>query len=39
VPQEDWDELRRQSLIRKPAAADWQHLASAIESQLNAPAS
>jgi response regulator RpfG family c-di-GMP phosphodiesterase len=39
VPQEDWDELRRQSLIQKPAASDWQHLASAIESQLNAPAS
>jgi cyclic di-GMP phosphodiesterase len=39
VPHEDWDELRRQSLMRKPAAADWQHLASAIESQLNAPAS
>ena len=39
VPQEDWDQLRRQSLMRKPAASDWQHLASAIESQLNAPAS
>lgn len=39
VPQEDWDELRRQSLMRKPAASDWQHIASAIESQLNAPAS
>jgi putative nucleotidyltransferase with HDIG domain len=39
VPQEDWDELRRQSLVRKPAASDWRHLASAIESQLNAPAS
>jgi len=39
VPQEDWDELRRQSLIQKPAAADWQHLATEIESQLNAPAS
>jgi response regulator RpfG family c-di-GMP phosphodiesterase len=39
VPQEDWDELRRQSLIQKPAASDWQHLATEIESQLNAPAS
>jgi putative nucleotidyltransferase with HDIG domain len=39
VPQEDWDELRRQSLIRKPAASEWQHVASAIETQLNAPAS
>jgi len=39
VPQEDWDELRRQSLVQKPGASDWQHLASSIESQLNAPAS
>lgn len=39
VPQEDWDELRRQSLIRNPGTSDWQHLSSAIESQLNAPAS
>lgn len=39
VPPEDWDELRRHSLMRKPADSDWKHLASAIESQLNAPAS
>ncbi|HJZ80652.1 MAG TPA: HD domain-containing phosphohydrolase, partial [Pyrinomonadaceae bacterium] len=39
VPPEDWEELRRKSLMRKPATNDWQHLASAIESQLNAPAS
>jgi putative nucleotidyltransferase with HDIG domain len=36
VPKEDWDELRRRSLMRKPAEPDWQPLASAIESQLNA---
>src|SRR5262245_36725468 len=39
VPQEDWDELRRQSLLRKPAGSEWRHLASAIESKLNAPVS
>jgi putative nucleotidyltransferase with HDIG domain len=39
VPKEDWDELRRRSLMRKPAESDWQPLASAIESQLNAPIS
>jgi putative nucleotidyltransferase with HDIG domain len=39
VPQQDWDELRRRSLMRKPNENDWQPLASAIESQLNAPIS
>ena len=39
VPQEDWDELRQQSLMRKPAESDWQPLAASIESQLNAPIS
>lgn len=39
VPKEDWDELRRRSLLRKPAESEWQPLASAIESQLNAPIS
>lgn len=39
VPKEDWDELRRRSLMRKPAESEWQPLASAIESQLNAPIS
>ena len=39
VPQEDWDELRRQSLLRKPAGSEWRHVASAIESKLNAPVS
>ena len=39
VPKEDWDELRRRSLMRKPSESDWQPLASAIELQLNAPIS
>jgi putative nucleotidyltransferase with HDIG domain len=39
VPKEDWEELRRRSLMRKPAESEWQPLASAIESQLNAPIS
>ena len=39
VPKEDWDELRRRSLMRKPAEPDWQPVAAAIESQLNAPIS
>jgi putative nucleotidyltransferase with HDIG domain len=39
VPKEDWDELRRRSLMRKPAEHEWQPVASAIESQLNAPVS
>ncbi len=39
VPQEDWDELRRRSLMRKPAELEWQPPAPAIESQLNAPIS
>ncbi len=39
VPKEDWDELRRRSLMRKPAESEWQPVASAIESQLNAPVS
>jgi putative nucleotidyltransferase with HDIG domain len=39
VPPEDWDELRRRSLMRKPAELEWQPPAPAIESQLNAPIS
>ena len=39
VPQEDWDELRRRSLMRKPADTEWQPVASAVESKLNAPVS
>jgi putative nucleotidyltransferase with HDIG domain len=39
VPKEDWDELRHRSLMRKPAESEWQPVAPAVESQLNAPAS
>jgi putative two-component system response regulator len=39
VPQEDWDELRRRSLMRKPHENGWQPVASTIESQLSAPVS
>jgi putative two-component system response regulator len=39
VPQEDWDELRRRSLMRKPHDSDWQPVAATIESQLNAAVS
>jgi len=39
VPQEDWDELRRRSLMRERSASDWQPIGVAVESQLNAPAS
>ena len=39
VPKEDWDELRRRSLMRKPPEAEWQPVAPSVESQLNAPIS
>lgn len=39
VPKEDWDELRRRSLMRKPHESEWQPVAARIESQLNAQAS
>jgi HD-GYP domain-containing protein (c-di-GMP phosphodiesterase class II) len=39
VPKDDWDELRRRSLERKPPEAEWQPLARSIESNLNAPIS
>ncbi len=39
VPKEDWDELRRRSLMRKPAESEWQPVAPAVQSQLNAPIS
>jgi putative nucleotidyltransferase with HDIG domain len=39
VPKEDWDELRRQSLMRKPSEPEWQPVAPAVESQLTAPVS
>ena len=39
VPKEDWDELRRRSVMREPNEAAWQPLARAIDSQLHAPLS
>jgi response regulator RpfG family c-di-GMP phosphodiesterase len=39
VPREDWDELRRRSLIRKPNESEWQPIGPGIESKLNAPVS
>ena len=39
VRKEDWEELRRQSLVRKPNEHVWQPLAQAIDSQLHAPLS
>ncbi|HYX28788.1 MAG TPA: HD domain-containing phosphohydrolase [Pyrinomonadaceae bacterium] len=40
VPQEDWAELRRRSLLPKPPDAEWESINNAaVESQLNAPAS
>jgi cyclic di-GMP phosphodiesterase len=39
VPREDWDELRRRSLMRKPNESEWQPISGSIESQLNAPIS
>src|SRR5437660_1932078 len=39
VPPEDWEELRRRSLLRKPHESEWQVLTSRIETHLNAPAS
>jgi len=38
VPQEDWEELRRRSLMRKPNECEWQPIGSSVESKLNAPA-
>jgi response regulator RpfG family c-di-GMP phosphodiesterase len=39
VPKEDWEELRRHSLLRERSASDWQPIGMAITSPLNAPAS
>src|SRR5205807_3088875 len=39
VPQQDWEELRRRSLLRERSASDWQPIGISVESQLNAPAS
>ncbi|HEV2717335.1 MAG TPA: HD domain-containing phosphohydrolase [Terriglobales bacterium] len=36
VPPEDWEELRRRSLERKPADSDWQMIGKRIGSQVNA---
>jgi putative nucleotidyltransferase with HDIG domain len=36
VPPEDWDELRRRSLMRKPDDHEWQPFAAIIESKLTA---
>src|SRR5213594_2057352 len=37
VPKEDWDELRRRSVMREPNEDVWQPLAQAMDSQLHAP--
>jgi len=39
VPPEDWEELRRKSLLRKPSESEWRPVSAGIESQLNASAS
>jgi HD-GYP domain-containing protein (c-di-GMP phosphodiesterase class II) len=39
VPKGDWEDLRQRSLMRKPQECAWQPNATAIESQLTAPAS
>jgi len=39
VPQEDWDELRRRSLQRRPAESDWQLPGKALDSHVNVPVS
>jgi len=36
VPPQDWEELRRKSLERKPNDSEWQPLAPGIEPRLNA---
>jgi putative nucleotidyltransferase with HDIG domain len=37
VPQEDWNELRRRSLMRKPQSSDWQPMTPAVEAPLTVP--
>jgi len=39
IPPEDWDELRRRSLMRQAPEAEWQPVAPAVESKLSAPVS
>jgi putative nucleotidyltransferase with HDIG domain len=34
VPPEDWEELRRRSLMRQPNDAEWQPVGTSIESRL-----
>ncbi|MGZ8834630.1 MAG: HD domain-containing phosphohydrolase [Pyrinomonadaceae bacterium] len=36
VPPEDWEELRRRSLMRQPNDAEWQPVGTSIESHLTA---
>jgi putative nucleotidyltransferase with HDIG domain len=36
VPPEDWEELRRRSLMREPNNAEWQPVGTSIESRLTA---
>ena len=36
VPPEDWDELRRRSLMRKPTVGSWQPVGTTIGSHLTA---
>lgn len=35
VPPQDWEDLRRKSLMRKAHDSEWQPVASSVESQLN----
>src|SRR4030095_15466410 len=37
VPKEDWNELRRRSLMRKANESEWQLGSSGIESQMRVP--
>ncbi len=39
VPKEDWDELRKRSLMREPHQDVWQIRSSGVQSQLAAPIS
>jgi len=37
VPSEDWEELRRRSLMREPRTSEWQPIEAGIDAQLGAP--
>jgi len=39
VPQQDWEDLRKKSLMREPQSDDWQPIVGAIDAQLIAPVS